>query len=144
MLFNHIDLKELKNNLEYIDTAIIPVANLDMTNQLLTSCDKSETIQLVGMLSEKQFKGRLLLTPTFFTTNNEFEHVKSFIQEVKNYGLTNVILLTSQHIELNSECDVYSVNTIPMGDLDDEMKRSLIDDEVKNFMKFIIKSWNKN
>ena len=58
MLFNHADLKDLKNNLEYIDTAIIPVSNIDMTNQLITSCDQSETIQLVGMLTEKQFKGR--------------------------------------------------------------------------------------
>ena len=51
MLFNHVDLKELKNNLEYIDTAIIPVSNIDMNHQLLASCDKNETVQLVGMLS---------------------------------------------------------------------------------------------
>lgn len=30
-----------------------------------------------------------------------------------------------------------------MADLDEEMKRTLIEDEVKNFMKFIIKTWNK-
>lgn len=143
MLFNHVDLKELKNNLEYIDTAIIPVSNIDMNHQLLTSCDQNETVQLVGMLAEKQFKGRLLLTPTFFTSGNQYDHVVSFIQSLKEYGLNNIIILSSDQVELNDDHELYKVNTIPMGDLDDDMKRTLIEDEVKQFMKFIIRTWNK-
>ncbi|MCD8895621.1 YpiF family protein [Mammaliicoccus sciuri] len=143
MLFNHVDLKELKNNLEYIDTAIIPVSNIDMNHQLLTSCDQNETVQLVGMLAEKQFKGRLLLTPTFFTSGNQYNHVISFIQSLKEYGLNNIIILSSDQVELNVDHELYKVNTIPMGDLDDDMKRTLIEDEVKQFMKFIIRTWNK-
>ncbi|CAG7913711.1 DUF2487 family protein [Mammaliicoccus sciuri] len=143
MLFNHVDLKELKNNLEYIDTAIIPVSNIDMNHQLLTSCDQNETVQLVGMLAEKQFKGRLLLTPTFFTSGNQYDHVVSFIQSLKDYGLNNIIILSSDQVELNDDHELYKVNTIPMGDLDDDMKRTLIEDEVKQFMKFIIRTWNK-
>ncbi|MCJ0967654.1 YpiF family protein [Mammaliicoccus sciuri] len=143
MLFNHVDLKELKNNLEYIDTAIIPVSNIDMNHQLLTSCDQNETFQLVGMLAEKQFKGRLLLTPTFFTSGNQYDHVVSFIQSLKEYGLNNIIILSSDQVELNVDHELYKVNTIPMGDLDDDMKRTLIEDEVKQFMKFIIRTWNK-
>ncbi|WP_436858015.1 DUF2487 family protein [Mammaliicoccus sciuri] len=143
MLFNHVDLKELKNNLEYIDTAIIPVSNIDMNHQLLTSCDQNETVQLVGMLAEKQFKGRLLLTPTFFTSGNQYDHVVSFIQSLKDYGLNNIIILCSDQVELNDDHELYKVNTIPMGDLDDDMKRTLIEDEVKQFMKFIIRTWNK-
>jgi len=143
MLFNHVDLKELKNNLEYIDTAIIPVSNIDMNHQLLTSCDQNETVQLVGMLAEKQFKGRLLLTPTFFTSGNQYDHVVSFIQSLKDYGLNNIIILSSDQVELNGDHELYKVNTIPMGDLDDDMKRTLIEDEVKQFMKFIIRTWNK-
>ncbi|MEB6342180.1 DUF2487 family protein [Mammaliicoccus sciuri] len=143
MLFNHVDLKELKNNLEYIDTAIIPVSNIDMNHQLLTSCDQNETVQLVGMLAEKQFKGRLLLTPTFFTSGNQYDHVVSFIQNLKEYGLNNIIILSSDQVELNVDHELYKVNTIPMGDLDDDMKRTLIEDEVKQFMKFIIRTWNK-
>lgn len=143
MLFNHVDLKELKNNLEYIDTAIIPVSNIDMNHQLLTSCDQNETVQLVGMLAEKQFKGRLLLTPTFFTSGYQYDHVVSFIQSLKDYGLDNIIILSSDQVELNDDHELYKVNTIPMGDLDDDMKRTLIEDEVKQFMKFIIRTWNK-
>ncbi|MBO3078826.1 DUF2487 family protein [Mammaliicoccus sciuri] len=143
MLFNHVDLKELKNNLEYIDTAIIPVSNIDMNHQLLTSCDQNETVQLVGILAEKQFKGRLLLTPTFFTSGNQYDHVVSFIQNLKDYGLNNIIILSSDQVELNDDHELYKVNTIPMGDLDDDMKRTLIEDEVKQFMKFIIRTWNK-
>ncbi|MBN4908768.1 DUF2487 family protein [Staphylococcus sp. EG-SA-13] len=143
MLFNHVDLKELKNNLEYIDTAIIPVSNIDMNHQLLTSCDQNETVQLVGMLAEKQFKGRLLLTPTFFTSGNQYDHVVSFIQSLKEYGLNNIIILSSDQVELKVNHELYKVNTIPMGDLDDDMKRTLIEDEVKQFMKFIIRTWNK-
>ncbi|WP_436878671.1 DUF2487 family protein [Mammaliicoccus sciuri] len=143
MLFNHVDLKELKNNLEYIDTAIIPVSNIDMNHQLLTSCDQNETVQLVGILAEKQFKGRLLLTPTFFTSGNQYDHVVSFIQSLKDYGLNNIIILSSNQVELNDDHELYKVNTIPMGDLDDDMKRTLIEDEVKQFMKFIIRTWNK-
>lgn len=143
MLFNHVDLKELKNNLEYIDTAIIPVSNIDMNHQLLTSCDQNETVQLVGMLAEKQFKGRLLLTPIFFTSGNQYNHVVSFIQSLKEYGLNNIIILSSDQVELNVDHELYKVNTIPMGDLDDDMKRTLIEDEVKQFMKFIIRTWNK-
>lgn len=143
MLFNHVDLKDLKNNLEYIDTAILPVSNIDMNHQLLTSCDQNETVQLVGMLAEKQFKGRLLLTPTFFTSGNQYDHVVSFIQSLKEYGLNNIIILSSNQVELNDDHELYKVNTIPMGDLDDDMKRTLIEDEVKQFMKFIIRTWNK-
>lgn len=144
MLFNHVDLKDLKDNLEYIDTAIIPVANIDMNNQLLTSCDHSETVQLVGMLTEKQFKGRLLLTPTFFTSNMALAHVESFINNIQSFGLSKVIILSTEQLNLNDSAHIYHLNTIPMGDLDDDMKKTLINDEVKQFMKYIIKIWNSN
>ncbi|MGO1989240.1 DUF2487 family protein, partial [Mammaliicoccus vitulinus] len=74
----------------------------------------------------------------------QYEHVISFIQSLKEYGLNNIIVLSSEKIDLDTDIQLYSVNTIPMGDLDDDMKRTLIEDEVKQFMKFIIKSWNKS
>src|SRR5699024_12185794 len=75
------------------------------------------------MLTEKQFKGRLLLTPAFFTSDFHTEHIQSFIQSLKEYGLTNIIILTSDKLENIETEEIYTVNTIPMADLDRKSTR---------------------
>lgn len=91
MLFNHQDLKDIKHQLEYIDTAIIPVIDVDYRNQLLNIVDSYEVIQMMTLSVENQFKGRVLLVPPV-QVQEDYTLATVIGEQLKSYGMRNILL----------------------------------------------------
>lgn len=142
MLFNHQDLKTLNDQLEYIDTAIVPVVPVDYTKHLLDIADHYEMIQYVTMGVEQQFKGRLLLVPPVQVLSTETT-LDTIEQQLTDFGFKNIIFVAPQRFNLEKE-HVHKINILPLETLDNEMKQTFVQDNVKDLMKSIIQIWNQN
>lgn len=59
MLYTRNDLNVIKDEIEFIDTAIIPVVDIDMDSISVSRAEQIEFMQLIIMMLEKQLKGRL-------------------------------------------------------------------------------------
>ena len=55
MLYNFNDIKNLKEQIEFVDTAVIPFVSADLDDQALTHANDIELYSL-SPYSEKQFK----------------------------------------------------------------------------------------
>lgn len=141
MLFNHQDIKMLSGQLEYIDTVIIPVVNVDYSKQLLHIADSYEMIQYVTFGVEQQFKGRLLVIPPI-QISLDTTVVDVIESQLVEFGFKNIIFVTPQKLELDKE-NVHKINILPLETLDNEMKQEFVQDNVKALMKVIITLWNK-
>ncbi|MCG1009098.1 DUF2487 family protein [Salinicoccus sp. ID82-1] len=141
MLYNHQDLKVLKDEIEFVDTALIPFASADMNGSARDNASDMEMIQMVTIQLEKQFKGRLFITPAMMTVEGMTEVLETYIEQLEAYGFKKVIILTHLDKSFDSAHSIV-VNRIPLEDMDAEMKMSLINDEVKNVMKQVITIWN--
>lgn len=141
MLYTKNDLKVIKDEIEFIDTAIIPVIDVDMNEISETHAEHIEFIQLIIMMLEKQLKGRLLITPLFTVVGNNNESVISYRTQLKEYGFKNVIVLSFKDRELE-DTPFIKVNSVPISDMDKEILESMVKDEMKKVLKEIIHIWN--
>ncbi len=141
MLFNHQDLKTLQDQLEYIDTAIIPVVPVDYSKHLMDIADHYEMIQYVTMGVEQQFKGRLLVVPPIQLID-DIKILDTIESQLQTFGFKNLVFVIPQKFNLEKE-NVYKINILPLETLDHEMKQEFVQENIKSLMKSIIILWNK-
>lgn len=142
MLYNNRDLRVLKEEIEFVDTAIVPVMNIDFDENLLHHANNLELIQLVTIQLEKQLKGRLLITPALTLIGGEYASLETYKDQLLEYGFKRVVSLSFDALEIDGIYNI-KVNSIPISDMDTEMKISIINDEVKSVIKQIIGVWNQ-
>ncbi|WP_419743648.1 DUF2487 family protein [Macrococcoides bohemicum] len=141
MLFNHQDLKTLQDQLEYIDTAIIPVVPVDYSKHLMDIADHYEMIQYVTMGVEQQFKGRLLVVPPIQLID-DIKMLDTIESQLQTFGFKNLVFVVPQKFNLEKEI-VHKINILPLETLDHEMKQEFVQENIKSLMKSIIILWNK-
>ncbi|ATD30305.1 hypothetical protein BHM04_03530 [Macrococcus sp. IME1552] len=141
MLFNHQDLKTLQDQLEYIDTAIIPVVPVDYSKHLMDIADHYEMIQYVTMGVEQQFKGRLLVVPPIQLID-DIKILDTIESQLQTFGFKNLVFVVPQKFNLEKEI-VHKINILPLETLDHEMKQEFVQENIKSLMKSIIILWNK-
>ncbi|GAB3072188.1 DUF2487 family protein [Salinicoccus sesuvii] len=142
MLYNHQGLKVLKDEIEFVDTALVPFASADMNDGARDNASDMEMLQMITIQLEKQFKGRLFITPAMMTVEGKTDVLSAYVSQLKSFGFKRVIILTHLENSLESTHSI-ALNRIPLEDMDAEMKISLVNDEVKNAMKQIIGIWNR-
>ena len=140
MLYNFNDIKNLKEQLEFVDTAVIPFVSADLDDQSLSNANDIELVQLVTIQLEKQFKGRIFITPAMTTVLSDTGVLKQYQEQLYDYGFKNVVILT--HLNLDDEFKSIRLNQIPLQDMSNDIKFDLVNDEVKKVMKSIISIWN--
>lgn len=142
MLYNYRDLRVLKDEIEFVDTAIVPVVSVDFDGNLLHHANNLELIQLVTIQLEKQLKGRLMITPPLTTVAGDVSSLETYKNQLMEYGFKIIISLSFDTHEIDGVHNV-KVKSIPISDMDNEMKISIINDEVKTVIKQIIGVWNQ-
>lgn len=142
MLYNNRDLRVLKDEIEFVDTAIVPFMSVDFDNDILHHANNLELIQHVTVQLEKQLKGRLLITPALTTVESNTATLEAYQQQLADYGFKKVISLSFMDIDIEGIHNI-KINNIPISDMDAEMKISIINDEVKSVIKKIIGVWNQ-
>ncbi|KAA1040191.1 DUF2487 family protein [Macrococcus equipercicus] len=142
MLFNYRDLKELKHQLEYIDTAIIPVIEVDYRGQLMAIVDQYEVIQMLTLDAENQFKGRVLLVPPV-QVQEDYTLPVVIGEQLKGFGMKHILFVTPMTSRLETAEDQFKVNIFPLASMDDHFKQEMMEGQVKDLMRRIIAMWNK-
>lgn len=142
MLYNITDLRVLKDEIEFIDTAIVPLVNIDFNNEVQNNANNLELMQFITIQLEKQLKGRLMITPVLTLIGDNYDNIEEYKTQLLDYGFKNIVLLSFKALELD-DVSTIKVNSIPISDMDNDMKLSIINDEVKSVIKEIILVWNK-
>src|SRR5699024_5383538 len=115
MLYNFNDIKNLKEQIEFVDTAVIPFVSADLYDQALTHANVIEVVPLVTIHLEKQFKRRIFITPAMTTVLSNTEVLKQYQKQLCDYVFKNVVILT--HLDLDDEFNSIKLNQIPLQDM---------------------------
>ena len=142
LLYNQTDLKCMKDEREFIDTAVIPFSSMEMDSRAPVHAGNLELLQIVSVQLEKQFKGRLLITPPLMTVGEDTVLLESYKEQLLEYGFKKIVVLT--HIQKDlGDMNRIRLNEIPLENMSDDMKVEMVNDEVKSAMKSIISIWNR-
>jgi hypothetical protein len=138
---------------EYIDTAVIPLIPVAFGEKMKQAASMSEFITLLSTLLERQFTGRILLLPPFtYLTEDDYENrlseLESWISCLKKNQLKHIFLLTcdsewKMHEEKLTESLIW-IPALPLEDLENSQKISIIDSQVKQLLAIFLRKWHEN
>jgi Protein of unknown function (DUF2487) len=152
MNWNVKDIEVFETEKEYIDTAVIPIVPIDFFREIKTSAAQSEFISLLTFHLERQFKGRMIMTPAFTyllgSTEEKTGELLEWDRRLKDSGVEYVFFLTSDSNWKKSEQQLNDqliwVPSIPLEHLDEQYKHSIMEDQVKQLLNVIVQKWQKN
>ncbi|MCV9888363.1 YpiF family protein [Metabacillus halosaccharovorans] len=146
---NDVDL--YNQTKEYIDTAVVPLIAISVGSDFKNTVSKGEFINLVSMDLERQLKGRVFLFPTYSylkKSENVIENLIEWKTELQQ-EFKHVVFLTSD-TELKEEKNeqlegkLIWLPTIPLENMDENLKRKLLQDQVEQILNILLQSWNKS
>ncbi|WP_226526655.1 YpiF family protein [Metabacillus niabensis] len=146
---NDVDL--YNQTKEYIDTAVVPLVAISVGSDFKNTVSKGEFINLVSMDLERQLKGRVFLFPTYSylkKSENVIENLIEWKTELQQ-EFKHVVFLTSD-TELKEEKNeqlegkLIWLPTIPLENMDENLKRKLLQDQVEQILNILLQSWNKS
>ena len=149
MHFTGRDIDHYIQQQEYVDTAVVPLVQLDLSqNGLKQSASASDYLQSLTNLLEKQFKGRILLFPpvAYSKSGDRARLGGELNSELANTGFKHVFYMTTDaewrtFEELNN---VLWLPAIPTENMDQSFKLSVMEDQLRQVLPLFIKEWSKH
>ncbi|MCR2820231.1 YpiF family protein [Lederbergia panacisoli] len=133
---------------EYIDTAVIPLMPVALDDGIKRAAEQGEFIQLLSIHLERQFKGRILVLPPFTYLkgpDNKGDELVDWSNKAKEAGFSHVFYLTSdpKWKSLNKDFPgtLIYIPSIPLENMDEHYKHSVMDNQLKTLIEDIIKAW---
>ncbi|TSI09047.1 YpiF family protein [Lysinibacillus sp. BW-2-10] len=148
MYFNVKDVQQFEAQKEFIDTAIVPLLSLKFDEGIKQSSSAAEYLMSLTAFIEQQFKGRLMLLPPFSYT----EQTKSGLfvpllkEELHNVGFKHVLFITCDHswTSLMDQIDVIWLPSIPLESMDREVKKTVLEDQLKQVIPILSSKWTQS
>ncbi|HWK24702.1 MAG TPA: YpiF family protein [Ureibacillus sp.] len=146
MFFKVNDVQQFQAQKDFIDTALVPLLSLDFKEEKIQqSSSATEFILSLTAFVEQQFKGRLMLVPPFSYTDQTKAGlpVSLLKEELINAGFKHVIFITSDHswTSFSEQIDVIWLPSIPLESMDVGVKKSVLEDQLKQIIPFLTSRW---
>lgn len=148
MHFTGKDMDQYVQQKEYVDTAVVPLVQLDLSiGGLKPSASASDYLQSLTNLLEKQFKGRILLFPPLsYGKNSDRSRMAAEISdELSNTAFKHVFYVTTdpEWRSLEEAGNVIWLPAIPTENMDQSFKLSVMEDQLRQVLPVFIKEWSQ-
>lgn len=148
MHFTGKDMDQYVQQKEYVDTAVVPLVQLDLSvNALKSSASASDYLQSLTNLLEKQFKGRILLFPplSYSKTADRSRIASEISKELGNTAFKHVFYVTTdpEWRTIENAPNVIWLPAIPTENMDQSFKLSVMEDQLRQVLPVFLKEWSK-
>lgn len=153
MKWNQDDLELFHKEKNYIDTVLIPLVPIEWGSEMGRTVLEGRFATLLGEETERQLKGRLILSPPFtYLKNRPFDHtkkdLKEWILEIHADGVKLIVCLASDpqwHEIFQGRDEEGLLNVwlpaLPIDHLDSKHKQDYVDENVGQILKKITNAW---
>lgn len=148
MFFNVKDVQQFQAQKEFIDTAIVPLLSINLSeSSIMQSSSATEFLMSLTSFIEQQFKGRLMLMPPFSYTEGTRSglSVSLLKDELQQVGFKHVLFITCDHswTSLKEQIDVIWLPSIPLESMDREVKKTVLEDQLKQVIPILSSKWTQ-
>jgi hypothetical protein len=146
MHWNGKDSAVFQAQKEYIDTAIIPLTLIDGSqNGFQFAASAADFTLSLGNLIENQFKGRIVLFPSFSYTKNQDKYLllENWMEELKKAQFKHIFYITSDRdwTTMEEDINIFWIPSIPLESMDQKMKNSVLEDQLRQLIPTFAKKW---
>lgn len=143
------DITQYVQAKEYIDTAIIPLIPISFEQDIKSLASHGEYITILSHELERQFRGRVILLPSYsYLHNNSLDsktsQLNEFVGQIKE-NMKHVFLLTSDSSwtqnEQTLEGKLVWLPAIPLEDMEEKYKMKIIQDQMNQLLPMFIQKW---
>lgn len=145
MYFNVKDIEQFHSQKDFIDTVLVPLLPLDFSIEgSKQSGSAAEYLMSLTAFIEKQFKGRIFLTPSFsyFHKNGiiDLEEISTYLMES---GFKHVLFITcdQQWRNKGSQFNVTWLPAIPLESMDHDVRQRILQDQLNLVVPSLTKIW---
>lgn len=147
MIFKVSDIEQFQTQKQYIDTAIVPLIQLDFSEQgIKQSSSATEYLLTLTSFVEQQFRGRLVLIPPFsYTAQTKSENLMMILHDqLLKAGFKSVIFMTcdSEWTSQKETYDIIWLPAIPLESMDKTVKQRILEEQIKQIIPHLTKIWN--
>lgn len=135
---------------EYVDTVLVPLYGISFAEGISKSAASTEFISIISQQVERQFKGRVLMLPgvTYCKDWTEEEKMKFILQwkstlETEKFPFI-FFLTVDEYWKLYTDQlgnSLILTPFIPLEDLEERYKKTVVEEEVSNILNKIIHKW---
>lgn len=146
MYFNAKNVTEFMAQKNFIDTVIVPLVSVDLTEEKMKQSG-AEADFLLSLTSfiEQQFTGRLFLMPPFSYSalNKNEEMPKQLEAQLHNIGFKHVFFITCDHFwsNMKDSKNVIWLPAIPLESMDKGVKNSILEDQLRQVIPVFSTQW---
>lgn len=149
MFFNVTDVQQFQSQKEFIDTALVPLLSLEFDDaKIKQSSSAAEFLMSLTSFIEQQFKGRLMLIPPFSYSEQTKNGliVPKLKEDLHKAGFKHVLFITCDHswTSISDQIDVIWFPSIPLESMDKEVKKSVLEDQLKQVIPALSSRWSQN
>ncbi|KRG12504.1 YpiF family protein [Lederbergia galactosidilytica] len=148
MKWNVKDIEIFLQEKEYVDTALIPLIPVEFNSHMKRAAEQGEFIQRLSIHLEKQFKGRIVLLPSFAyirEPEDEWNLLSKWRVQAKECGFSHVFFLTADKrwnkLEEEGIGSLFYVPSIPLEHMEEKYQYAAMEDQLKSLIPKMIKSW---
>ncbi|MCG1023056.1 YpiF family protein [Sutcliffiella horikoshii] len=144
------DITQYVQAKEYIDTVIIPLMPISFSDNIKTIASHGEYINILSHELERQFKGRVILLPSYTyiesdLPENKVNQLNNLSLHIKKDNIKHVFLMTSDaswsQSEQELEGKLVRLPAIPLEDMEEKYKKKIIQDQMNQLLPMFIQKW---
>ena len=145
MNYNAKDIEQFLNQKQFIDTAIVPLLPVDLSTESgMRSGSEADFLMSLVTYVEKQFKGRIFLTPPFPYFQKEDKIDINYIYgNLVQAGFKHVVFIACDASlkQSNQEKTVIWLPAIPLESMDLEVKNRILQDQLNYVIPQLTQVW---
>jgi hypothetical protein len=131
---------------EFIDTAVIPLIQIDGSDEgfQFAASAADFTLSLANVI-ENQFKGRIVLFPSFSYTKSQDKQLvfKEWQEELNKASFKHIFYVTSDRewSTMGEEQNIIWIPSVPLDSMDQKMRNSVLEDQLRQLIPIFAKKW---
>lgn len=146
MHFNVKDLEQFQAQKQFIDTALVPLVHIDLTEVgMQQSGSAIDYLLSLTNFIEQQFHGRLVLLPPFSYTNSlrDSEFPSKLEEELLEAGFKTILFISCDHHwqSMKEKLNIIWLPAIPLESMDKAVKQRILEDQLKQVIPSLTKAW---
>lgn len=146
MNYNANDIEVFLQQKDFIDTAIVPLLPIDFSDDTgKQSGSAADYILNLVSFVEKQFKGRIFLTPTFpyFHKTGNID-LNDIVLNLHQSGFKYVLFITTDqnYTKKSEDYDILWLPSIPLESMDQQVKIHILQEQLNLVIPKLTSLWN--
>ncbi|MDQ0412099.1 YpiF family protein [Mesobacillus stamsii] len=144
------DVEMYQKAAEYVDTVIVPLLPVSLDAEMKQHASMAEFTGLLTTQLEKQFRGRIFLFPGFVYMKDEVDslialnHWENTLLEKRFHHIFYVTSDSSwRQREKDLKGNVLWIPSLSLDQMQDEQKRTIVEEQVKQLLPLFIELWNE-